>query len=213
MPAKTLSSLVPQSSALDSDERSVSSTFEVRASETKPQHFIRFEGRRNIVRFNESGNVTYKNIQLCKEDTKELWYNTEDYRKFEKNFTISVNEIILIEKETRHNPRSYHNTIEHVYKSCCSSSALPKNDMKRFNKWVTITVSRLGLEKSVVPSIQRDKKIRRCELLDTVLTIQADPFISSVHQRAQIIAFAAQEISQVSCRFAVSLGLAQALSI
>lgn len=207
----------PQPILGDCDEALILSAAEVKAPMDKnldftsstSHHFCRHGN--NVVTFNESVNVSYSNSLYSKEDAEELWYSGDDYQRFKSDFAGSVSEIIRIEKENKRKYTSYHNVMERVYLDCCLATQVSDIDKQNFQKWVSVAISRIGLEKTVVRNIRQDKPARRGALLEVVFNLQEDSY-HSPEQRSEIIACAAQKISQPSCLFATLLGQAQALS-
>mmetsp|Transcript_11222 Transcript_11222/g.22952 ORF Transcript_11222/g.22952 Transcript_11222/m.22952 type:complete len:223 (-) Transcript_11222:135-803(-) len=168
------------------------------------------------VRFDEYASVSYRNHQICQEDCAELWYAKEDYQRFKKSHTGNAKDIIRVESKYR-GPNSYINVLTRVFDACINNNteqdddaviSLASQDARNFQKWVSVTESRVGLERLAARKIRMDKAVRRKEIVFTVLDLQEDPSISTEPLEVTI-AKAACEISRPSRNFAALLAHAQ----
>lgn len=165
------------------------------------------------VRFNLSANVTYDNHQLCREDVDSmLWYADTDYTKFKENNLQACMDIISQEQGKEDDISSYTHVMECVYNTCSSSdleqdSCLSDTECSDLEE--VLNIDHLGIERTTVQIIDRDKRWRRREIVHAVLDIQEDFRHSKKRDvLVEMIAQAARELSRPSRMFAAHLARA-----
>ncbi|KAL7563905.1 hypothetical protein ACA910_008037 [Epithemia clementina (nom. ined.)] len=212
---------------VQSDDLSITSTVDTtesglceEISSLKPNHFLQPKlQRQKQVIINEHANVSYANDQLDQDGVEELWYKNADFKRFKANNKIAAKRIAIIERECKDDPDSYRNLLERVHDACCRASArkkelLTSSDYKKLRKLVSIHYARVGTEKLSVYCLLEAKKVRRRQVIDTVLLIEEeqcqsfDHYTSSADERAQIIAQASRELSRPSSLFAALIAQA-----
>lgn len=156
----------PLNLCVDTDDQSIASTVSCSSSSTTKS-----------VRFNTDDNVEYANTQLCKEETKELWCTSADYKAFRAHTTALAREVQKAEAKNRA-PFSYQRVLLRTYEVCSDSvvetqrSLLSYDERKHLRRWSEVAQSRLGLERWAVRAIGKDRSLRRAEIVDVVLDLQ-----------------------------------------
>lgn len=144
-------------------------------------------------------------------DDTTLWYSLKDMELFKRKAKVATAQIMRVEHERNSDAKSYYQVFRRVYNAGCSNSSegmeVTKSDKKFFQRWVSVTASRLGLERVSVHCIHQDAMIRRRELTDTILEIQQELLPQSV--KVDLLRKASIEISRPSVAFATHLGRCQ----
>ncbi|KAL7575665.1 hypothetical protein ACA910_011486 [Epithemia clementina (nom. ined.)] len=158
------------------------------------------------------------------EELHSMWYSSKDFQAFKKEVCTAAKELIRFEKEAcrQSGKAAYGKVILRIFEACCNaqkdlyeirpgqlSGALTSSDETQFQKWISVTPSRTGLERLASRRIYQDKSKRRAELIYTVLDIQEYYQNMPFEDRAQLISNAAQEITRPSRLFAAYLACAQ----
>ena len=167
------------------------------------------------VRFDERANVSHAN-RICLEDTKKLWYRSDDYRRFKDDLYKVSKQIIIADVDSfdrkGKGKNSYCNVLIRVFRGCLEAAddfnglSLSTTLEKNFKKWITVTQSRTGVERLAVRKIHDDKLLRRRELTDTILDLQKIYKNYTWDEKARILSNASQEITRPSRVFAALLG-------
>ncbi|KAL7578116.1 hypothetical protein ACA910_012565 [Epithemia clementina (nom. ined.)] len=183
------------------------------------------KGRR-CVYFQEEINESYSSPYSDKQETKRLWYDADEYKKFKRRYIKTIQMVLSIERDNRHDSQSYCCVLERVFDACSMTTinhdqnsvdagATP-NDLERLNELLSIKHSgRVGLESASVRRLRLDKKARRQELMNAIFEIQDDndyPY-ASLDQRTRTLALVAQAISRPSRIFAAQIALAASSSL
>lgn len=207
------------------EDSSVSSTFDVKVEMQRPKATTELHRIRSprLVSFNESQNVVY---EMFRDDPVSLWWSQNELQEFKKNYIQAIKEVIRDEREYKKDAMSYQRVFARVYKSCCRATGdddnnqviceLRPEDHGAFDKWVSVTASRTGLECVVHRKLYQDRSMRRHELVEVIESWQIAAAAHSScdnNQIADIIALASRDISRPSRLFALYLGLAQAKAV
>eukprot|EP00522_Entomoneis_paludosa_P015807 CAMPEP_0172453110 /NCGR_PEP_ID=MMETSP1065-20121228/10570_1 /TAXON_ID=265537 /ORGANISM="Amphiprora paludosa, Strain CCMP125" /LENGTH=215 /DNA_ID=CAMNT_0013205279 /DNA_START=85 /DNA_END=732 /DNA_ORIENTATION=- len=202
------------------DDCSVSSTFDVSTVKQEQQAPLHTTRPRRSVRFAMFDTQAYDNTQMYKEDCRDLWYTSADYKSFKANNTNNAKDIIRMDLERRQDPKAFPNVMNRIYDACCSAAMNNNNNISDIDSqdancladWLSVSYGRIGLERMCVRAIRNDKFPRRHELVDTVLEIQQEMMGHDEDQKAQFMALAAQQITRPSRLFAVHLARASSQS-
>lgn len=174
-----------------------------------------------LVCFNEHKNVTYSNTQICKEDCIDLWYTGSDYRDFKKHNRSLVRQISKHAQMNR-NLSLYQRTLLRTYEACleCTSdstlggSVLTTTEERQLRRVMQLSTPSLGLERSSIRAIHRDRSYRRQDIVQAVMEIQDEMEQSETlickDARAQYLRQACESISRPCCIFAQQLARAHA---
>eukprot|EP00527_Entomoneis_sp_CCMP2396_P004397 CAMPEP_0198144330 /NCGR_PEP_ID=MMETSP1443-20131203/14608_1 /TAXON_ID=186043 /ORGANISM="Entomoneis sp., Strain CCMP2396" /LENGTH=212 /DNA_ID=CAMNT_0043807701 /DNA_START=127 /DNA_END=761 /DNA_ORIENTATION=- len=148
------------------------------------------------VRFDESSNVVTYQIE------RGLWYSSEDQLNFEQEHTANAKAIIRADGE-KPNAKCCRSAIERLYDACCSSDSddvgdlnLAPLDAQYFEEWLLSPYNRLGLERSTVGILREDRRIRREELLGTVLGIQEECSDMPLNEKEVLISQESRAVSR-----------------
>ena len=229
MPITTYNTMRPSSSnplclltaqgAVDDFDRSESS-FQV--SDLPKSSFANTDNharhRRRRVRFDLSENQFYYQNKMCAEDLADCcWYNRQEFADFRMDTLQNAKEVILFDREFCSGWDSYQNVLTRVYETCLESvmesTQLDPEDAQAFSRYVSSMEMRIGLERSAVRKVGRDKMNRRKALLETMISVQEDLDCQddvSLAQRQEILSFTCREITRPSRLFATFLAQAQA---
>jgi hypothetical protein len=165
----------------EQDDASTSSTMTVERQssvkqEESPSDDDSTNTSRRSVSFCMAKNESFSNNVMCKEDTRELWYENSDYNHFRSSTTREVKEIIRAEARSKMR-LSYERVMTHTYLACCKATSeqgvvLAADEFKSLVFWAEIAPSRLGLEKWSIRSLGHDKSYRRSMMMDMVMEAQ-----------------------------------------
>jgi hypothetical protein len=173
---------------------------------------------RRRVHFDETNNVYHANTVMDRDEINELWSTGAEMRQFKQQTSILAKEINRAEK-VNVAPFSYHRVVLGAYDACCrmtiesnaSFSPLTEAEMKHFNKWMEVSISRIGLERICIREIAQDKYARRAHVVDAVLEVQEN-LHPCTRDGDELMRKASQHISRASRLFAFELAKAQAAS-
>ena len=161
------------------------------------------------VRFSDQSPMIYTYDDAV--DDNAMWYSLEEMEIFKRKAKIATAQIMRVEHERNADPKSYYQVFRRVYTAGCKNSfegtEVNKSDLKYFQRWVSVTASRLGLERLSVSCIHQDALIRRRELTETILEVQQELVPQSV--KVDLLRKASCEISRPSVAFAAHLGRCQ----
>lgn len=177
------------------------------------------------VRFNTDDNVVHRNDRWCKEDAYDAcWLHPADYRRLKTHTTALAREVARAEERNRA-PYSYQRVILRTYEVCRTSVAaseeeeqhddddggnvLTSEERKHLNRWCEYAVTRLGLEKWAVRHISKERSVRRAELVQAVLGLQAAATCNNA-DRDDTIRLCSERMSRPSRLFARSMAQANA---
>ena len=198
---------------IDSDESSVSSSFDVREyvlPKEQPLNYLPHQRRRRV-QFDENANVIHENTSYFLEETQGCWFEKSEYKRFRSDYSITSGEISASDRFNFHS-RSYHKVAHRIYEAFCapeSTNSHPsEQDLKAFDIAASCDPHRVGLERSIILSVKKDKYSRRHLLTHTVLDIQDNSALSDEH-KADMIRFASQEITRPHRLFAQHLAKAR----
>lgn len=172
-------------------------------------------GRR--VDFDETSNIHYTNVQMDREEIKQLWSTGSEMRQFKAQTAFLAKEINRAEKANIA-PFSYQRVVLGAYDACCRMqmetdlSPLTESERKHFDKWMEVSVSRIGLERVCIREMAKDKYARRAHVVDAVLEVQ-DSLLPGARGGDEIMREAAIAISRPSRLFARELAKAQAANL
>ena len=197
-----------------SDDASTSSTITVdriakplATSETAV--VVRSKTPKKSVRFDDASNCEYENSLYCEEDTKDYWYDAEDYRHFKSSTMFMAKEIAKTEKNNQA-PFSFQRVLMRTYEACCqhthetNTSVLSVDEKKRLARWAEMATTRLGLERWSCRAINRDKSYRRNEVVNAVLEAQDSVFPDC--DATELIRESSERVTRTSRLFARCLG-------
>jgi hypothetical protein len=183
---------------------------------------------KKTVCFNEACNASYNNTLVCKEDTVNLWYSTEELATFKVENNDLAKEITRSERDSIQAVYSYQRVIRRVYDACLKqpfdqdddesstlllSSLLSPNDSTHLQKWLNCSLGRIGLERKSVRCIAKDVHLRRKDIYRMVLEIQEMDTTSSLEDKAEFLRKSCQALSRPSRLFAHELAVAQAVAV
>lgn len=159
----------------------------------------------------------YYSSNLCKEDTKDLWYTEEDYEQFRTVLRTTTRNIAAKESEIqRRDPNAYLNVMERVFHDCCNGTFHQQKQHEQGKIFVSICndkdtidddnrennsdnrsklvewerasrISRVGMERMLLESLKNDKRSRRRALFSTVSQIQGDLFYSVENDQSRLV--------------------------
>lgn len=166
------------------------------------------------VHFDDSRPVCHRNMQMDREEVRDLWCSGADLKQYKTQTAFLAKEINRAEKANVA-PFSYHRVVLGAYDACCRIQSetdvppLTETDGKHFNKWMEVSISRIGLERICIREVAQDKYARRVHVVDAVLEVQ-DGLISACREGDELMREAAMSISRASRLFAHQLAKAQA---
>lgn len=184
------------------------------------------------VQFNTDLNEEYVNTQMHEEEVRELWYDDEDYRHFKKQTGELARVISLIGARSR-SASSYEKVLARTQEICkCvvseptddnNDSIMSVDERNNLKRCLQSSPARHGLERWAVRPIARQRKLRRQEIIETVLAIQQAAVVPEQEQapaaeyvngrgmdRAEYIRRSANRISLPSRLFAHAMATAAA---
>mmetsp|Transcript_4243 Transcript_4243/g.8639 ORF Transcript_4243/g.8639 Transcript_4243/m.8639 type:complete len:225 (+) Transcript_4243:126-800(+) len=170
-------------------------------------------GGRRRVQFDDKI-VSHRNIQMDREEVRELWCTGADMKQYKAQTAFLAKEINRAEKANVA-PFSYHRVVLGVYDACCrvqtetTNSPLTETERKHFDKWMEVSISRIGLERICIREMAQDKYARRAHVVDAVLEVQ-DHLVPGIREGDELMREAAVAISRASRIFAQELAKAQA---
>ena len=206
-----------------SEDNSVSSTFEVVASEPHRPKATRGGSKESHVRrvfFDETANKAYQNTKMCREDISPLWWSRTELQDFKSTYVETIKDVIQVEREHRKNPMSYQQIFQRIYNACCEATEedekqmtcceLHPYDESAFFYWVSMTADRLGLERVIHRKIVQDRAMRRRQLVQIVEYWQDTAMCNNNTSVENAISLASKEVSRPSRVFAAFLAQAHA---
>jgi len=176
------------------------------------------------VRFNDDLNCSIDNTQWTKEDCHESWYEAVDYRRFRAHTQALAREVSKAEARNRA-PYSYERVILRTYEVCRNvivepmshtvHTVLNAEERKHLRRWAEYAPTRLGLEKWAVKQVGRERTLRRREVVETVLSLQAAGYdtFADPDALAESIRLGAERVSRAGRLFAAAQADAQAAAL
>jgi hypothetical protein len=165
---------------MELDDSSTSSTITVDRKGLNPaeQPCNSTYHRKQGVTFALNENLSYTTDYISPTEYKERWYSGSDYRKFKTMTKEAASQIAKLESKNKA-PFSYTRVMEIAFIMCensidhnTSSTPISESHFIHVVRWVEVASSRCGLEKLSIQHIGRDRKIRRKQLVDVVLSLQ-----------------------------------------
>ena len=153
---------------------------------------------------------------MDREEIKELWSTGAEMKQYKAQTAFLAKEINRAEKANVA-PFSYHRVVLGAYDACCrmqtetDASPLTEIERKHFNKWMEVSISRIGLERICIREMAQDKYARRAHVVDAVLEVQEN-LVPGVKDGDELMREAARSVSLASRLFARELAQAQAAS-
>ena len=172
---------------------------------------------RRRVQFDTSMNVYHKNTVMDREAVRDLWSTGAEMKQFKAQTAFLAKEINRAEKANVA-PFSYQRVVLGAYDACCrmqteiTTSPLTETERKHFNKWMEVSISRIGLERICIREMAQDKYARRAHVVDAVLEVQEN-LLPGIRDGDELMREASQSISRASRLFARELAHAQAASL
>lgn len=154
---------------------------------------------------------------MDREEVKALWSTTAEMKQFKAQTAFLAKEINRAEKANVA-AFSYQRVVLGAYDACCrmqaetDASPLTNTESKHFNKWMEVSISRIGLERICIREMAQDKYARRAHVVDSVLEVQ-ESLLPGMRDGDELMREAAQSISRSSRLFARELAKAQAASL
>lgn len=167
---------------------------------------------RRCVSFDESRNKEYRNTRWTREEGKESWYSSFEYRRIKEEAQSQARKVWAKEKRISALD-SYRNTMLRIYDACCqaqyewSADALSPEDLALLIKFTVKSEMRCGLEKMCVREIMHDKFQRRHRVVGMVLAVQGKVSDGSEPQ-LEAIRVSSQRFSRASRLFARHIAVA-----
>lgn len=151
------------------------------------------------------------------EEIKLLWSTSAEMKQFKAQTAYLAKEINRAEKSNIA-PFSYHRVVLGAYDACCrtptetNASPLTEAERKHFDKWMEVSISRIGLERMCIREIAQDKYARRAHVTDAVLEVQ-ESILPGTPEGDELMREASQSISRASRLFSRELAKAQAAGL
>uniref|UniRef100_A0A7S2V9U0 Uncharacterized protein n=1 Tax=Entomoneis paludosa TaxID=265537 RepID=A0A7S2V9U0_9STRA len=167
----------------EDDDASVSSTFTCEESPKEPASELDTSLRTSArsVQFDESLNTVHENKQRCKDECRETWYSSDDFRCFKLSVAKAVR--VVSPSNNRSSSAAIGRSIEQAYDVCCLSSSeqvtagdvvLSKESLANLSTIYSTKPGRLmGLERIAVRDIARDRVARRGQILQMIRKLQS----------------------------------------
>ena len=170
---------------------------------------------RRRVHFNEGANTyhTSASAQLTITERVDLWHSAADMKLFKGQTSCFAREVYRAE-QANPSPTSYQRVVLATYDACCRTPAetlaspLTTPERKLLRKWTHVATSRVGLERTCIRDIARDRSARRRHVVDTVLDLQES--LNFRPDTEEILRKASESISRASRLFAREMAQAHA---
>lgn len=205
---------VDDNSSVSSLQSTFTAVDQVTCKFSSPQQQLPLN-RRSVtkaVRFDESVNTVHTNTNWHRGECHRTWYTTTELRECKVRYVQMAREIHRSERvnTAKH---SYQRVVLAAYDACCrtmyevvpSASSSPLEPDERYNlrRWMTVGVSRLGLERVCIREISMDRSNRRAHVVDAVLDAQDQ------HAQDEVLRQISLRISRPSRLFAHEVARAQ----
>lgn len=186
--------------------------------------------RRVVVSFDESRNVYHQGRRDVDEDEiRAQWFSAKEMKEFKSQAGYLAREIYRLsdhKTDSGHACLSYTLALERVYSACCQTSTnddslgslhIDKTDRENFDKWISVSTSRMGLERMCVRQIAFDKRARRKDIVKAVNQVQQQTIALGANKSendtatlmAERVRAVSQTISRPSRLFAQQLAMAR----